>query len=64
MQLAEHDRDLERARLEAWRLQQLIQVGYTRHRAEQLVHAQVDWHLACSLIANGCDQRTALRILL
>ncbi len=64
MQLVEHDADVELARLEAWRLSQFLEVGYTKHRAEQLVHAEVDWHRACWLLANGCDQRTAMRILL
>lgn len=63
MPLAEQS-ELEQQRLEAWRLQQLIDVGYAKHRAEQLVAAEVDWHLACRLLANGCDQKTALRILL
>lgn len=64
MQLAEHENDLDKARREAWVLEQLIHVGYKPHRAEQLVRADVDWHEACELIARGCDQKTALRILL
>ncbi len=64
MQLAEQPELDERARLEAWRLLQFLEVGYKQHRAEQLAHAGVDVHLACWLLANGCDQRTAMRILL
>ena len=64
MQLAENKAD-EPARVDAWRLQQFLQVGYKQHRAEQLAsRPDVDLHLACWLIANGCDQKTALRILL
>ena len=64
MQTAEHDLD-EQARVDAWRLQQFLEVGYKQHRAEQLASRQdVDLHLACWLVANGCDQKTALRILL
>ncbi len=64
MPLVEHEPELELARLEAWRLQQLLEVGYKQHRAEQLAGADVDIHLACWLVANGCDQKTALMILL
>ena len=64
MQLAENELD-EQARVDAWRLQQFLEVGYKQHRAEQLAaRPDVDVHLACWLVANGCDQKTALRILL
>lgn len=55
----------ERSRVDAWRLQQFLEVGYAHHRAELLAaRSDVDAHLACWLLANGCDQVTALRILL
>ena len=64
MQLAENELD-EQARVDAWRLRQFLEVGYAHHRAEQLAsRPDVDVHTACWLIANGCDQKTALRILL
>lgn len=63
---AHHELDVdEQAIVDAWRLLQFLQVGYAQHRAEQLAAcADVDVHLACWLLANGCDERTALRILL
>ncbi len=58
--------ETELDRIEAWRLHLLLDAGYTRHRAEQLAsHWQdVDLHLAIRLLTQGCDQRTALKILL
>lgn len=51
--------------LEAWRLEQLLDVGWTTHRAEQLAgRFDIDLHVALDLIANGCSQRLALKILL
>lgn len=66
MQQAAHDELLdERSRVDAWRLQQFLEAGYAHHRAELLAaQSHVDVHLACWLLANGCDQVTALRILL
>lgn len=65
MQLAEHELDREGAELEAWRLRFLIDGGYKHHRAEQLAgRADVDVHRAVDLLRRGCDQKTALRILL
>lgn len=65
MQLAEQlDLD-ERSRLEAWRLQCLLDAGWAHHRAEQLAaRADIDLHAATSILERGCDQKTALRILL
>lgn len=68
MPLAEHveldERD-ERAALEAWRLLCLIDAGWTEHRAEQLAgRFDIDLHVAVEFLGNGCDQKTALRILL
>ncbi len=60
------DEETELDRIEAWRLHLLLDAGYTKHRAEQLAsHWQdVDLHLAIRLLTQGCDQRTALKILL
>jgi hypothetical protein len=48
-----------------WRTDELRRAGY-RDRAAQILarHTEVDLHLAVALIARGCPQRTALRILL
>lgn len=64
MPLAEQ-RELDYASLEAWRLRQLLNAGWTLHRAEQIAaRLDIDLHRATDLLAQGCDQRTALRILL
>jgi hypothetical protein len=53
------------AQVEAWRLHQLLQAGYTHHRAELLANrVDIDLHLAQELIHNGCPQELALKILL
>jgi hypothetical protein len=63
MQLAEHQHDNDQ--VEAWRLQILIDTGYTRARAEDLAeNTTVDLHLAVSLLERGCPQPLALKILL
>jgi len=64
MQLAEHQHD-HRDLVEAWRLQTLLDSGYTHHRAEQLAPRQdIDLHRAAWLLQHGCTQELALRILL
>lgn len=51
--------------LEAWRLEQLLGAGWTKHRAKRLaVRFDIDLHTALDLLANGCPQKTALEILL
>lgn len=61
----DEQRQTEHDRLEAWRLEQLIRAGYNLHRAEQLAaDPTVDLHEAIDLLAAGCPERTALRILL
>lgn len=63
MPLAEH-LDV-RAGVEAWRLQQLLEAGWARHRAEQLAaRTDIDLHLALRLLRQGCTQKVALKILL
>jgi len=47
-----------------WRLEQLLRAGYTNVLADILAEdATIDLHHACNLLAQGCDQRTACRIL-
>ena len=65
MQLAEHEHDLQDSELDAWRLRCLLDVGYKQHRAEQLAaRRDIDLHVAVWLLARGCDQKTAMKILL
>lgn len=57
--LTDHDR------LEAWRLEQLLQAGYAPFRADLIAaRDDIDLHQAVELVKNGCPQRLALKILL
>lgn len=48
-----------------WRAEQLLRAGYSRDDASMLAgRRDVDLHLATRLLAGGCPQETALRILL
>ncbi len=64
MPLAEQRLADVRELVDAWRLEQLLAAGYKRHRAELLAGSDVNLHAAISLLDRGCDQKTALRILL
>ena len=47
-----------------WRYEQLVAAGYPPQAASELaIRADVDHHLAESLLARGCTTQTALRIL-
>lgn len=47
-----------------WRMEQLLQAGFTRVLADALaVDAGVDLHAACDLLAAGCPQAVAYRIV-
>ena len=47
-----------------WRMEQLLRAGYSRLCADALAEdVRVDLHLACDLLARGCDERVAYRIL-
>ena len=47
-----------------WRLEQLELAGYSGALAALLAEeSRVDLHLACDLVAAGCPERTAYRIL-
>jgi hypothetical protein len=47
-----------------WRLEQLLEVGYSRVVADILAtDTEVDLHTACDLLANGCEERLAQMIL-
>jgi hypothetical protein len=47
-----------------WRMEQLLRAGYTHTLADTLAaDNRVDLHAACDLIARGCPQDTAFRIV-
>lgn len=55
----------EREAVLFWRLAQLVEAGYSWEEAfEVAVDAEIDLHLAQTLLERGCPRSTALRILL
>jgi hypothetical protein len=51
--------------VEDWRFQQLVSAGWREQQALVLAASRdVDLHLACDLLAEGCDPDIALQILL
>lgn len=57
--------ETERERDEHWRYDQLVRAGYDPDAAEVLALSRyVNLHVAVDLIRNGCDQLTAIEILL
>lgn len=55
----------EMARIEGWRLDQLVEAGYPNNLAEKLAaNHGVDLHLAVEMVGQGCPHETAARILL
>lgn len=54
-----------REALVRWRLSCLLDAGWRPFRAELLApRFDIDLHVAVDLVRQGCDQKTALRILL
>ncbi len=57
--------ETEAARVERWRAETLMRVGYDAESAAELAaRSEVDLHRAIELIQAGCPIETALRILL
>jgi hypothetical protein len=57
--------DTEAQRIVRWRQEELERAGYGVTEASQLAaRSDVDLHVAVQLLAKGCPQDTALRILL
>ena len=55
----------ELERIERWRADELIRVGYDANQAMSLaVRHDVDLHLAAELLERGCPPDLALQILL
>jgi hypothetical protein len=56
--------DTEAIDVYCWRVEQLERAGYTEAIAHLLAeNAQVDLHAACRLLARGCPEHLAYRIL-
>jgi hypothetical protein len=62
-QIADADRG-EKAKVESWRLHQLIEAGYPISLAEKLAHSEADLHHAIEMVRAGCRPETAAEILL
>ena len=63
--LINNDTSTCEASVEDWRFQQLLAAGWPEQPALVLAaHHAVDLHLACDLLANGCDLALASEILL
>ena len=55
----------ELERIERWRADELIRVGYDAHQAMQLaIRHDIDLHSAAQLLERGCPTDLALQILL
>jgi hypothetical protein len=57
--------DDELTRILRWRMNQLVQVGFSPPRATEVaVRLEVNLHEALALVERGCPPETAARILL
>jgi hypothetical protein len=57
--------ETESERIERWRVEELERAGYEpRSAAKIAVRHDIDLHLAVDLLARGCQQDLALKILL
>ena len=55
----------EWAKVEAWRLKQLLEHGYPLHLAEQIAaDSTIDLHRALEIVDRGCKPAVAASILL
>jgi len=55
----------ELARIQKWRLEELLRAGYALPDALEIaVHTEVDLHRATSLVERGCPSSTAVRIVI
>jgi hypothetical protein len=60
-----HTVETELERIERWRLEMLERAGYSHDAAGELAaRHDVDLHAAIDLLAQGCSEDVALRILL
>ena len=58
------DTQSEQAKVESWRLHELMEAGYPLPLAEKLAASEADLHTAVELVGHGCDAKVAAEILL
>jgi hypothetical protein len=63
-ELIQRPRESEHERVLDWRFDALEEAGFNPIAALVLAESGVDHHAAAKLLARGCPQDTALRILL
>ena len=63
-ELIQRSRENEDERVLDWRFDALEEAGFNPVAALVLAESGVDLHAAANLLARGCPQHTALRILL
>ena len=57
--------DTEQARIERWRLEELVRAGYDRDAAAVIAaRSDIDLHQAVDLVRAGCSPELALAILI
>ncbi|HSD01665.1 MAG TPA: hypothetical protein VLB81_04810 [Gaiellales bacterium] len=50
------------ATLFGWRIDNLLDAGFTPEQVQRIIREELDWRLALTLVQNGCSHETALRI--
>jgi hypothetical protein len=58
------DERSDAAKVEAWRLHNLTEAGYSISLAERVAASEADLHLAVELVQQGCKPEVAAEILL
>lgn len=53
----------EEERVRSWEIARMVELGLPTVRAEALADAGVSWHQVEALLRQGCDARSAFRIL-
>ena len=62
--LAQTEEEPDRDRVTQWRIERLLDAGYTRESALLIGHdTSIDLHLAVELLEHGCPMDAALQIL-
>lgn len=56
-------RQNEEANVQAWRLQQFMQMGFPPEEAQQLAAGKMDWHQIQQMVNQGANPQDAVRIL-
>jgi hypothetical protein len=45
-----------------WRIDNLLDAGFTPEQVQRIIGEELDWRLALALVQKGCSHETALRI--